>query len=481
MKKTILALTILICTFLQATAFAQWDPIVRLSDNAALSYTTEGVNCIASSGPSTHVIWQDERGGNWEIYYRRSTNGGTAWEVERRFTNNSGASYDPSICVSGSNVHVVWYDNHQGVPDIYYRRSTDGGANFQPEVRISNNAEDSYRPTITTSGSYVHVTWTDERDGNEEIYYKRSTDNGATWGAETRLTNNSAVSIENSVSASGSSVYVVWRDARDGNFEIYFKQSSDNGATWGSDTRLTNNPSHSTYPSISVSGVNVHIVWREFRDGNDEIYYKNSLNGGTNWGTDTRLTNNASQSYSPVINAQSSLLHVVWTDNREGNWEIYYKRSTNNGSSWGSDERLTNHVASSGSPSTSASGTALHVVFVDGIYGNEEIVYLRNPTGNFVGIEHISSEIPNGFSIEQNYPNPFNPTTNINFSIPKSAYVKLVVYDMMGRVAAELVNGNYSAGTYKVDFEASKLSSGTYFYKITAGEFTSVKKMTLVK
>ncbi|MCC7159579.1 MAG: T9SS type A sorting domain-containing protein, partial [Ignavibacteria bacterium] len=69
----------------------------------------------------------------------------------------------------------------------------------------------------------------------------------------------------------------------------------------------------------------------------------------------------------------------------------------------------------------------------------------------------------------------------INFSIPKSGYVKLVVYDMMGRVAAEPVNGNYSAGTYKVDFDASKLSSGTYFYKINTDEFTLVKKMTLVK
>lgn len=67
------------------TLFSQWDPIVRLSNNAALSYTTPNVNSIASSGSSIHVIWQDNRGGNWEIYYRRSTNGGTTWENERRF------------------------------------------------------------------------------------------------------------------------------------------------------------------------------------------------------------------------------------------------------------------------------------------------------------------------------------------------------------------------------------------------------------
>lgn len=466
------------------TLFSQWDPIVRLSNNAALSYTTPNVNSIASSGSSIHVIWQDNRGGNWEIYYRRSTNGGTTWENERRFTNNTGASYDPSISVSGSNVHVVWYDNHQGVPDIYYRRSTDGGNNFQSEVRISNNAGNSWRPVIFSSGSLVHITWTDERDGNKEIYYRRSNDNGANWGTETRLTNNSAESSLNSVTASGSSVYVVWSDTRDGD-EIWFKRSTDGGVNWSSDTKLTNNTGNSTEPSISVSGVNLQIAWRDFRDGNEEIYYKRSSDGGSSWGPDTRLTNDLNQSFSPVISAQSSLIHVVWHDNRNGatNYEIYYKRSVNGGASWGSDERLTNQVANSSSASITASGTALHVAFTDGRFGsnNPEILYLRNPSGNLVSIETVSSEIPESFSLSQNYPNPFNPVTNINFSIPKSVHVKIVIYDLMGRIVSEVVNEKLSAGTYRTDFNASHLSSGTYFYRIEAGEFISVKKMILVK
>ncbi|HSW56371.1 MAG TPA: T9SS type A sorting domain-containing protein, partial [Ignavibacteriaceae bacterium] len=85
------------------------------------------------------------------------------------------------------------------------------------------------------------------------------------------------------------------------------------------------------------------------------------------------------------------------------------------------------------------------------------------------------------FNLEQNYPNPFNPATTIAYSIPKEAQVSLKIYDVMGREVVELVNGKQSSGSYNVEFDASSLASGTYFYKLTAGEFVSVKKMVLLK
>ena len=83
--------------------------------------------------------------------------------------------------------------------------------------------------------------------------------------------------------------------------------------------------------------------------------------------------------------------------------------------------------------------------------------------------------------MQQNYPNPFNPVTNINFSVPKPGLVKLTVYDVSGREAAVLFNGELSAGTYNYDFDASQLASGIYFYKLEADEFAQTKKMVLVK
>lgn len=100
---------------------------------------------------------------------------------------------------------------------------------------------------------------------------------------------------------------------------------------------------------------------------------------------------------------------------------------------------------------------------------------------NPIGIQNISGEIPEGFSLSQNFPNPFNPYTNINFSIPKKSFVKIAVYDMLGREVAKLVNEELSGGVYQLDFDASKLASGVYFYRIEAGEYSDVKKMMIVK
>ena len=97
------------------------------------------------------------------------------------------------------------------------------------------------------------------------------------------------------------------------------------------------------------------------------------------------------------------------------------------------------------------------------------------------GITTINSEIPATYTLSQNYPNPFNPVTNIKFSIPKSEFVKIVIFDVLGREVANLVNDQLTAGLYNVDFDASNLSSGAYFYRIEAGSFIQTKKMLLVK
>lgn len=89
--------------------------------------------------------------------------------------------------------------------------------------------------------------------------------------------------------------------------------------------------------------------------------------------------------------------------------------------------------------------------------------------------------IPKEFSLAQNYPNPFNPSTKITFNIKENTNVELSVYNMLGEKVAVLANGHMNAGNYSVTFDASDLTSGVYFYKLTAGSFTSVKKMILMK
>jgi hypothetical protein len=101
--------------------------------------------------------------------------------------------------------------------------------------------------------------------------------------------------------------------------------------------------------------------------------------------------------------------------------------------------------------------------------------------GTVTSLGNEYTQTANDYRLSQNYPNPFNPSTKINFSIPKSGLVSLKVYDILGKEVATLVNTNFNAGTHTIEFNASNLSSGTYFYRIQAGNFTEVKKMLLLK
>lgn len=124
--------------------------------------------------------------------------------------------------------------------------------------------------------------------------------------------------------------------------------------------------------------------------------------------------------------------------------------------------------------------------FTDNNVANGRYTY-RLKQIDFDGSFNYSKEIevqintPVEFSLSQNYPNPFNPATKINYSVPKDGYVKISVYNVIGQEVAELVNGMVKAGTHEVNFDASGLTSGVYFYKIEANGFSNIKKMTLLR
>ena len=102
-------------------------------------------------------------------------------------------------------------------------------------------------------------------------------------------------------------------------------------------------------------------------------------------------------------------------------------------------------------------------------------------TYNVTDVKPISSRIPDSYKLNQNYPNPFNPSTNIEYSIPSESFVELKVYDVLGKEVSVLVSGQVNAGFYEIEFDATTLPSGIYFYKLQAGDFVETKKMVLMK
>ncbi len=116
----------------------------------------------------------------------------------------------------------------------------------------------------------------------------------------------------------------------------------------------------------------------------------------------------------------------------------------------------------------------------------------NSSTKSYTGFWHTYNEslttnvedqlsIPTEYKLEQNYPNPFNPSTTIKFSLPEKSMVTLKIYNIVGEEVATLINKERDSGIHSADFDASRLSSGAYFYKIQAGSFNQVKKMLLLK
>lgn len=127
-----------------------------------------------------------------------------------------------------------------------------------------------------------------------------------------------------------------------------------------------------------------------------------------------------------------------------------------------------------------------YVITTPGSYHFVCIPHAPGMAGNITatpatGINVTSTIIPDNFYLSQNFPNPFNPSTKIKFNIPLSGVTKLSVFDLSGKEISSLVNKSLSAGSYTVDFNASDLSSGVYYYHLQSEGYSEIKKMTLIK
>src|SRR4030042_1058174 len=270
MKRTILTIGALglFAFSLVPSAQAGWTGAQRLAWTAGES----SMPAVAiDAGDGIHIVWQDVTSGIAEICYKRSLSGGTTWSALQHLTWNSGASEYPATAADSSDrIHVVWQDDKSGSTEIYYKGSTNGGASWSSAKRLTWTSGISECPALAMgSGANVYVVWHDDTPGTQEIYFKGSTDGGTTWNSARRLTwASSDCWTPAIVKGSGNALHVFWSQD-----DIFTKKSTDGGASWSSAKMLTWNEEWNNSPVAAVDSANtIHMMWRR-----DHAYDEDSI------------------------------------------------------------------------------------------------------------------------------------------------------------------------------------------------------------
>ena len=320
---------------------------------------------------AVHTIWADNTPGDFDIFTTKR-DGADHDPTTINISNNAGTSSSPAIAVSGNNVHVVWHDTTPGSFDIFYKRSSDGGATFSPTINLSDNTHQSTRPAIAVSGNNVYVVWDDSEPGNFDIFYRRSTNGGASFTEPIKnLSNTAGISFRPAIAVSGNNIHVVWQDDTGQAptiYDILYRRSTDGGTTFPNVIKnLSSNAGASEFPAIATSGSNVHVVWDDGTSGNFDILYRRSTDGGTTFPNVIKnLSDNAGPSQVPAIAVSDNYVHVVWVDSTSGNVDILYRRSMDGGIAFTDPiKNLSSNTGFSSEPAISLSSNNIYVVWED--------------------------------------------------------------------------------------------------------------------
>lgn len=455
-----------------------WGDDVRLTNNILSSYLSwSNLPVMFIQDTIIGIVFYDNRDGNYEIYFLRSQDKGESWEEDKRLTFTDKPSLFPGILSSDEKLIIFWCE--EGDNKIMFKRSNDLGLNWSSEIPVTTISGEINSPSFVFSGDTIHLVFYDNRTGNYEIYYKNSFDFGNTWSEDTQLTFADSGSYFPYLCKSGENLHLAWFDKRDGNYDIYYKRSTDNGITWSVDRRMTYSGS-SFYPLIVSNGNDVYLFYNGKMNGKNNIYFMFSNDNGENWEEGVNLTEGFDAN-NPRVSINNDYLHLVYNSG----YEIFYRYF--NGS-WGETFRVSNCEGISEYPAIVSSSDTVYIVWFDERDGNPEIYFKKNQidtTGYWIeepDFEFIHTEL------YQNIPNPFNDFTYINFTVGKDApkNISIKIYNLSGQFVREIFIGSNKPGSYRLYFDGKdgkgqKLPSGVYFYQLESEEIKKTKKMVIIR
>jgi hypothetical protein len=345
---------------------------------------------------------------------------------------------------------------------------------------------------VDTSGGpfdgYVYLLCSVDRNSNSDpsdVMFARSTNGGTTWSSPVRVNDDVGTSAYQwfgtmSVAPNGR-IDVVWLDTRNypgSNISaLYYSYSTDAGSTWSANERVSgffdphvgwpNQDKMGDYYDMVSDSSGARLAWAATFNTEQDVYYSRI----TLEVVPVELT-----SFTSSVNR--NVVNLNWSTATELNNRGFEVERSDDQSSWHRIAFVEGKGTSSEPQIYTYSDTWTGKASTTLYYRLKQIDFDGSYNYSYV----VAAEIaPSSFSLSQNYPNPFNPTTAINYQLAFNSYVTLKVYDVLGNEVASLVNEQKPAGEYKIDFDASGLGSGFYFYVLKAGNFVQSRKMLLLK
>lgn len=377
---------------------------------------------------------------------------------------------DNSFGPNRGRVYIFYCANNPGgdgnKPSVYLKYSDDGCVNFSSPIMINDDSSPTSNAHFHEQGwcdkstGRLYCQWMDTRTtptaDSAEIWGSMSTNGGITWAANQKIST-AKMRINcptcggggvpayqgdySAASSNGRTGHFAWTDFRAGTFGSYFAYLPDFGMKVNPTIANLNGNGDSSFAFVTIPSVKLYT---------DKVKFTATV-------TPTPANGTITLSFLNKSNASQQDSITTYPDS------VRIRIKTTGGV-------------------TQQSYTV--TVIAKGRTGNVDQTPVHSRTINLsviTGINGYSNEVPDNFYLYQNYPNPFNPNTNIKFDLARSGNVKLTVYDITGKSVAELLNSNYTAGTYSYDFDASNYATGVYFYKLETPQYTSIRKMILVK
>ena len=388
-KRMAILIPLLAASPLAVQAQVAFSPPQNVSSNPGTSYLSQ--IAVDSTG-SINIVWLDNTPGNYDIFFSRSSDGGATFSTPENLSNDPGDSENPQIVVDSSgNINVVWQDNTPGNWQILFTRSSDGGATFSTPKNISNDPRGAGNPYMAVdSGGNINVAWVSSPTVLPNIIsFSRSSDGGATFSPPIALSTSPSGGPQVAVDSAGN-INVAWKDGYT-EVDVAFSRSSDGGATFTAPQVISyvmevDPELHMALDSLG----NIYVVWSTQPYGN--VYLSHSSNGGATFSY-TAITNNNTDPNGPrgpqIAIDSSGNINVVWTFS-----DIFFSRSSDGGATFSTPQNLSNDLRAWAPQIATDSSGNINVIWTDNTPGNYDIFFSRSSDGRatFSAPENLSND-----------------------------------------------------------------------------------------